>query len=78
MCANIFGRPLVSCHAEQSSMLGAAMICSEQAGILSGLEAYRPSTGTVITPDTGTSRQYETKFARYLEAYQRSSGEIAR
>ena len=77
MCANIFGRPLVSCHVEQSSMLGAAMICSEQAGILPGLEAYRPSTGTVITPDTGASRVYETKFARYLEAYQRSSAEIA-
>ncbi len=29
MCANIFGRTLVSCHVEQSSLLGGAMICSE-------------------------------------------------
>lgn len=31
----------------------------------------------LISPDPGTSQLYATKFARYLEAYQRSSGENA-
>jgi len=78
MCADVFGRSLVSCHVEQSSLLGGAMICSEQAGALSGLEDYRPSTGTLISPDPGATPLYEAKFARYLEAYRRTSDETAR
>lgn len=78
MCADVFGRPVVSCHVEQSSLLGGAMICSEQAGVLSRLEDYRPSTGTLISPDPDSAQLYETKFARYLEAYRRSSDETAR
>lgn len=75
MCADIFGRPLISCDVEQSSLLGGAMICSEQAGILSSLEDYRPSTGTLISPDPGAATLYESKFKRYVDTYRQSPGE---
>jgi gluconokinase len=77
MCADVLGRPLVSCPVEQSSLLGGAMICAEQAGVLSGLEDYRPSTGTLISPDPGATTLYEAKFARYLEAYRGSAHQTA-
>jgi gluconokinase len=77
MCADVFGRALVSCHAEQSSLLGGAMLCAEQAGVLPRPQNYQPPIGTLIHPDPEATTAYAAKFARYLQAYRQSSPSLA-
>ena len=69
MCADIFQAELEIDKTEHASMLGAAVIGMDIAGIRS-IGDYHPPAAGVIRPDPSQKEFYQEKFEKYLKCYE--------
>lgn len=69
MCVNIFGCEMEVPTVDQSSLMGAVVLASEQLGVIKDARDFKFDQGRIIKPDPSKIDIYKEKYKAYLYWY---------
>jgi gluconokinase len=74
MAADIFQKKIYTSRVEHASTMGAVAVALKAVDAIESLEAFNPGIGDDITPDGSMAESYKSRFKRYIEWYEKTSG----